>query len=540
MEIAIEVIKNNLQVPNWVTEKRQEHKMLDALVTGNDFNNALINRIEQIENSKKAIARKKYSKDIRDLFYRILQPRTNVFTASGGSYYNNIPSTPLRDKFKKHYKDFKGQKSVKQYLKDNLFKLSDTDPNSVIFVEYKEDKEIYPTYKSIKHIRNYESNGQMLKWILFEPIMVQVGSVNIEKWRYVDSEKDVTVIRNGESYVIDLDNSFMHPFGVVPAVIVSNQQEVGTEKRYSTINPITELAKDYAAFKSVATIMRYTNGMPYFWMYDRFCPNCRGTGKSMSNDNKVTSCGGCGGTGSMMNRDVTDIHKVDLPRDKEDAIVTPNLMGYISPDLDTLKYYDENAVDREQQMESTMWGTQRVKQTNVRYETATGRFIDTQPIITKLQDYKSNAEWIDNFLTDMIVNWTYGSKQDNSLVDVIYGDRFIIESQDVLIEKYTNAKKEGLPVTILDKMLEEYIYSKFSSNQKILNEQLKKKEVEPYVHYTIKEVFDIFGIEEANRKAQFVDFWETANYDKEVEQLKIDFINFIKPIENDNTGKTND
>ena len=366
-----------------------------------------------------------------------------------------------------------------------------------------------------------------MNWILFEPKLIPVGSINVEKWRYVDAEKDVTIIRSGESFTIDEDNSFFHPFGEVPGVIVSDLQEIGTEKRYSTINPIIELAKDYAAFKSVSTIMRYTSGMPYFWMYDRFCSSCRGTGKDMTSGDV---CGGCGGTGSMMNRDVTDIHKVDLPRDKEDAIVTPNLMGYISPDLSTLKYYDENATDREQQMEATMWGTQRVKQTGTRNETATGRFIDTQPIITKLQDYKSNAEWVDNFLTNMIVNWTYGSPQQDSLVDIIYGDRFIIESQDILIDKYSKAKSEGLPVTILDKLLEEYIYSKFGSNQKLLNDQLKKKEIEPYVHYTIKEVNDIFGVDEANKKAQFVDFWEIVDLNKTVEQLKNDFNNFIKPI----------
>jgi hypothetical protein len=535
LETALATIKKNLSVPKWVLDKREEHKILDALLTGNDYNNVLISRIEQIENTQKAIARKKYSKDIRDLFSRILQPRVNVFTASGGSYYNEIPSNQLKDKFDKHFKDFKGQKSVKEYLKDNLFHISDIDPNALIFVEYKEDQEIYPTYKSIKHIRNYESNGQLLKWVLFEPVNIEIGSINIKKWRYVDSEMDITIIQNGETFTLSDDDSFAHPFGVVPAVIVSRLQEIGTEKRLSTINEITELAKDYAAFKSVATVMRYTNGMPFFWMYDRFCPSCRGTGKDMTTK-KV--CGSCNGSGQLIKRDITDVHIIDLPRDKEDAIVTPNLMGYVSPDLDTLKYYDENAADREQQMEATVWGTQRVLQTGTKNETATGRFIDTQPIITKLYDHKSTAEFVDNFLIDMIVNWTYGTKQNDSLVNEIFGDRFIIESQDVLIDKYATAKEKGLNATILDKMLEEYIYSKFGSNQKLLNEQLKKKEVEPYIHYSIQEVFDIFGIKEASKKAQFVDFWEVAEKDKEVEQLKKEFINFIKPIENDTTGTT--
>lgn len=529
---VLALIKSNQVAPDWIKEKRDERKVLNALVNGVDFQEVLIDRIEKIENKDKALARKKYSKDIRDLFSRVLQPRSNVFTASGGSSYNNIKSTAYLDKFNKVSKNFKGQKSVKKYLSENLFQNSDIDPNGLIFIEYYKDEKIYPTYKSINDIRNYESDGQLLKWVLFEPTKLVRGGLMLFLWRYVDEANDITFVQNGNDFLLSEERTFKHPFGVVPTFILSSLQEIGTEKRKSTINPVIELAKDYARDKSIKTVFKFTNGFPYFWMYDRFCRACQGTGKD---ENKA--CTSCSGTGQLIQRDITDIHVLDLPRDKEDAIVTPNLMGYVSPDTVTWDKYNEDLLDMEELVESTIWGTKRVKQSNTRNETATGRFIDVQPVLTELNELKDVAEWSHNFIVDMIVNWIYGSKQTKELVQVIYGDRFIIESQDVLMDKYSKARIDGSPTTILDKMLEEYIYAKFGSNETLLNQQLLKKELEPYIHYSIEQINSIFGQEAAIEKAMFTDFWEQADLTKSKEELNKDFINYKNTQKN---GKNTD
>jgi len=528
-EQVVELINKNQTAPDWILEKRDEYKSLNALVNGVDFHEELI-QIEKIENNDKALARKKYSKDIRDLFHRVLQPRSNVYTASGGTSYNEIKSKQLLEKFENVTKNFKGQKSVKKYLSENLFQLSDVDPNGIIFVEYNEDKEIYPTYKSIKDIRNYESNGQLLKWVLFEPVKLQRGGLTVLLWRYVDEINDITIVQNGNSFIHNEERSFQHPFGVVPAFILSASQEIGTEKRKSTINSVVELAKDYARDKSIKTVFKFTNGFPFFWMYDRFCTTCQGTGEE---GKEKTTCSSCHGTGQLIKRDITDIHVLDLPRDKEDAIVTPNLMGYVSPDIITWDKYNAELLDMEELVEATIWGTKRVKQTGVRNETATGRFIDVQPVLTELSQLKEVAEWSHNFLVDMVVNWLYGAKQKENLVQIVYGDRFIIESQDVLMDKYSKARQDGSPITILDKMLEEYIYAKFGSNETLLRHQLIKKEIEPFVHYSIEQINTVFGSEAAIEKKIFVDFWEEADLNKSKEQLKKEFINY----KNQNNGK---
>ena len=83
----IKLIKGNLQLDLWVKDARDKSLELRALKYGENFHELLINKIEHIENSERALARTKYSYDVRDLFERVMQPRQNVFSADGGSTF---------------------------------------------------------------------------------------------------------------------------------------------------------------------------------------------------------------------------------------------------------------------------------------------------------------------------------------------------------------------------------------------------------------------------------------------------------------------
>src|ERR1035437_1554241 len=84
-EAAVEYIKSNAVVtPKFILDARVYSKELSALITGEGFLDELINKIENIESDSKAKARKKYSRDLRDLFSRLGAPIENVFSSTGG------------------------------------------------------------------------------------------------------------------------------------------------------------------------------------------------------------------------------------------------------------------------------------------------------------------------------------------------------------------------------------------------------------------------------------------------------------------------
>jgi hypothetical protein len=72
---AIEVIKANEIAPTWVGESRKKTRELKALVTGENFADELIHNIEHLRVNDRALARQKYSKDIRDLYSRTYKNR---------------------------------------------------------------------------------------------------------------------------------------------------------------------------------------------------------------------------------------------------------------------------------------------------------------------------------------------------------------------------------------------------------------------------------------------------------------------------------
>ncbi len=147
LDEVIEFIKKNEQVKPWVSKAREYSVRLRALVDGKGFHEELIEQIEKIESTKRAAVRKKYSKDSPSLFKRLTNTRSNVFQANGGSVELNIKTEPLKDSITDALTDFKGQKSIHQYLAENLFQLADIDPSGLIYIEYKSDNgEIVDNY----------------------------------------------------------------------------------------------------------------------------------------------------------------------------------------------------------------------------------------------------------------------------------------------------------------------------------------------------------------------------------------------------------
>lgn len=518
----IDLIKDRVKLPNWVYQSRQTSNELNALVYGYNYHELLINRIEQLENPNIALAREKYSLDIRDLNERVMAQRNNVFSADGGAEHFAEINDLRKENIKKYLDDFKGGKSIDDYLADNIFRLSDVDPNGLIFLEYKANGEqvqsVYPTYKSIQDIQDYEPDGLKVKWVLFSPVDVRTDAGKIYKeWRYVDDARNVVVKDFGTRYEIDEKKTFDNSFKEVPATILSNIEKIGTNIRFSWLFFVQELYKKYAQDSSIKYIYEKLQGFPKHWRYVMMCNACRGT---KQRDGKI--CKSCDGKGHVGSADVTDDIMLPLPTDSQnDVVVAPNISGFVSPDLETLKHMAESRMSLEDIITDTVWGTHKDRNTGGR-ETATARFIDTQPISNKLTILSNFVESTHNIHAGYVINLVDRLKTDvkETLYTKTYGKRFIIEGADVLAEKYGKAKQEGLPITVLDKMLSELISAKYKSDVILRGLMLKKSKVEPYVHLTIKEVSEIFGSEEAQSKVLFTDWWDNiANQTDSVENL---------------------
>lgn len=492
--------------PEWKA-MRDYSKELKALVNGTEFIEELICKIEGIESDLKAKARIKYSKSIKSMFARLFQPIDNIYYATGGLKDYDIPES-LKKEFLSKIANVRDNKTLSEWVQLNAIQLFNTDPNGLIFLEYK-DTDVYPTYKSIDAVRHYKAKGQVLEYVLFEPKIIETKTY----WRIVDDKTDRTFLQSGNEYSLVEDKTFEHPFGQVPALVCSNINIVGERHKLAAIDKILDDAKEYARDQSFLTLYKIYKGNPIFWKYVQYCGDCNGTGTiGENNENK---CGVCNGHGKYVGKnDVTDVVELPIPDDNESPVIAPNIAGFISPDLEVWGKYEETLDKNEQLIYKSHWGTMYGMQLDraVGDKTATEVIADKQPLENQLNKYADFCEYIEWKISEWMLNFYDTTKPKNeSKITINLGRRYIIESYDVLLERYEKSVEAEDNNTILDKLFIEYLGAKYRNNPIDLQANITKAIVEPYLHISLQNTIAIFGNLEAQRKVLFQKFWQTVN-----------------------------
>lgn len=529
-EEALVVLKQHLQITPEFTTMRENSKELKALVNGTGFIDELINKIEGIESATKAKARKDFSRDVKDTFARLFQPISNIYYASGGvKDFSGIKSKSVLKTFLTKIANIRDGKPLSEWVQNYAIKLLNTDPNGLIFLEYKTtpNLDVYPTYKAINSVRFYKSKGQLLDFVIFEPKQVKLTGEDKTStlWRIVDDLTDRTFKADGETFTIVEERTFEHPFGTVPALICSNIVVLGSEIREPAIETVLGLAREIARDQSFLTLYKIFKANPIFWRYVQYCGSCNGTGKTDKGN-----CTDCDGVGKIVTKsDVTDAVELPLPEDKDSPNIAPNIAGYISPDLEVWGKFEDTIEILEKKLYKTHWGTQYgMNSDNGKLvqgqKTATEVTADKQPLENQLNVYADYAEFTEWQLCEWILNLLDPTKRkEESKITINLGRRYAIESYDVLLQRYEDSKKAGENSVVLDKLFSEYLVAKYRNNPIDLQINLIKAQVEPYIHLTITEVNNIFGNLEAQRKILFQEFWQTLTEWNDAAAIKEEF-----------------
>lgn len=513
---AIKIIKEYQTITTEWKWMRDYSKELKALVNGTDFIEELICKIEGIESELKAKARVKYSKSIKSMFVRLFQPIDNIYYATGGLKDYDIKESIKKD-FLSKIANIRDNKTLSEWCQNNAIQLFNTDPNGLIFLEYKE-QDVYPTYKSIDSVRHYHSRGQLVDYVLFEPKIKDQKTY----WRIVDDLTDYTFQQSGSEFIPVPELTFTHPFGQVPALICSNINVVGKKPKLAAIDKVLDDAKEYARDQSFLTLYKIYKGNPIFWKYVQYCGDCNGSG--VTDDKK---CNACNGHGKYVGKnDVTDAVELPIPDDNESPIIAPNIAGFISPDLEVWTKYEETLDKTEEAIYKSHWGTMYGMQQDISrgQKTATEILADKQPLENQLNKYADFCEYIEWKISEWMLNFYDPTKNKNeSLITINLGRRYIIESYDVLLERYEKSVKAEDNNTILDKLFVEYLGAKYRNNPIDLQANLTKAQIEPYLHLNLQNTIAIFGNEEAQRKVLFQKFWQTVVNFQDASKIESEF-----------------
>lgn len=492
-----------------------------------------LERINNYENKDQFIARQKHAISNKFITEELLRPVDNAFHARGGSRNYKFKTSGKEDKLIDELVNVKANASLSEYIEQEWFHRFITDPNGLIFMEIKEledesedDEEsegqhnriVEPTYKSIYSIRAYEQSGIFVDWVIFEPHEVILDEDTPEDES--KSKKLFWVVDESFYYLYEQSNEGLklikdveNSFNKVPSILCSNIHDNVTGWKKSAIDSQVELLDKYLVSNSVLSISEFFHNYLQQWEYVSECGTCNGTGSvpnPNSQDRGDITCPSCNGTKKGGRKDVTDIIELKIPDIDGQKIDPP--AGYIYAPTDAWEG-QINSVDRTWNIiYFSQWGTTVSKDTA--NETATGRFLDAQPVNNRLNKYSKSIELAHTAIANFIGQYNFPETFERAIIQ--YGRRYMIETPDQIWEKYMESKVKNAPTSTLDLLLFQYYESEFRENEQLFVYETKKAKLEPFVHWVVKDVKDL-GVNQ-------VDYFKKLYFSDWVQSLEVRYV----------------
>ncbi len=483
-----------------VTAAQEYTKKLMVHHTGVGLDEYL-ERIINAEGDKQIAARKKYAKSNKDLFAKLHRPIDKVYSARGGSISYNT-SEQIGQSVSAMLSNVEYGYTLRKWMEVFYRKALHYDPMGIVLMEVS-NNEVYPVYRSALDVYDYQLNGRDLDYvILTTDIKTDSGK---KVYRVIDDSNDMLIEWDGANYTKYQNTKYPNYWGYVPARIISNIYDPVRGFYISPDDDCIEIADQYLREGSVLNVHKNLFMFPQRWSYAGMCTECSGTGMKGGED-----CKACNGSKQKAITDPSETVVIPFPEDKEQPIITPNIMGYSTPDKVGVELMISSLTDLFNSMYYVTWGIENMQKADGKADdkTATEILYNEQPKIERLHYYSDAAEEMEKYITDQAGMFMYPESFTGA--DVHYGRRYIMESPDAIWKKYQEARKEGAPQSDLDAMLEDYYMSKYKGDSNELAKVLKLMKIEPLVHETISSVKNLLGEQSIEYRMKVV-FRDWAN-----------------------------
>jgi len=495
-------------------------------------------RINNYENEEQFKAREKHAISNKFITEELLRPTDNAFNARGGSKnYKFKTDSELKEiQFTNKLSEIRNSHSLSWYIENEWFNKFITDPNGLIVIESTEEgEEAYPTYKSIHSIKGYKQNGVFVDWVVFEPHeeikteKIGLSSEIIKRFWAVD-EVNWYLVKQEAGKVI-IENVIPHGFNRTPAMLCSSIVDNVTGWKKSPIDAQVELLNKYVVSHSVLNIAEFFHNYPQVYEYADDCVRCGGSGNLNETfpDKPYEKCPNCQ-NGRFVKKDVTDVTYMKVAKDKDTPMLTVPPKGVVDMPTEPWELMIKSVDRTWNRIFFSHWGT--VVSREGKNETATGRYIDAQPVNNRLNKYSKSIEQAHTIIANFLGNFYFPLTFDKAFIQ--YGRRYLIETPDQIWEKYLKAKLEKAPVSTLDILLSQYLESEFRENEQMYIVETKKVKLEPFVHWDIALVRESLTIsnKDKQRKEFFGEWVQTKSTEEMlssgIESLRGDLNKYVK------------
>lgn len=243
-----------------------------------------------------------------------------------------------------------------------------------------------------------------------------------------------------------------------------------------------------------------------------FLRNSKGEYKLLA-DGTVEKCPCCGekriaGPGSFL--------EVPVPNQAEGVSDMRNPVQITTIDRDSLDYnVKECGRLKDEIMESIVGTGGTVSEKEAINETQVSANFESKTSV--LVALKTNFELAQKFVEDTVCRLRYGDAFISSSISL--GTEFYVRTASELYAKYKQAKEGGASISELDAITQQILEVEYKNNPLMLQRMLILRQIEPYRHYTLQEVLNLY---------------KSGLLEEKSVQVKINFSIFVERFEREN------
>jgi predicted DNA binding CopG/RHH family protein len=542
---------------NSIKLARRRAEKINMHLTGQGVKQYL-EMLDGYETYAQKLLREKLVKSNRSLFSFILRPTDKIFTAKGGSINYNLPTETISF-VKNKISDVADGLDIKKYLKKVVKSQYVIDPNGILFIDIDNSGMLETHIINSSKILYYANKGNKVNALIFEPYKKDLnkadelrfssladGSLQKEKdkkyYRVIDEMHDMLYVNDGGVIREVVEERMDNYFVFVPAIILGDEKDPNNDVFESVIADLVEDADAFLRRVSVTNVHELAHLYPRYWSYEQACTKCEGEGtvnylvtEAVGTTPAVydtVTCSSCGGDGSKTRTNPSDEMVLRTPMEGE-PVIAPNVAGYVQPDLQTANFYAELIEQSKNTMFQAMWGT--TYQQGGKRETATGRFLDAQPVQDRLRDISDTFAKLHKFALDCYVKVLIKDPRYESSVS--YGNRYILESPDDILDKYMEASREKISEVATIDIRNRYFEAEYQNDAIGLSNRKKLSNIEPFPSLSANDValMDFITPKEKMRKVYFSSWIGTLTAAEIVfsseEELTLKLNNYINQFE---------
>jgi len=401
---------------------------MKMLITGEDME-SLMRQFDRRESKKQFEQRVDITQHITSTVSKnLMKPQKKIPRSNGVrrilKYINDNENQKLNE-LNAIIGKFWGNKSLDKYLNGQWIELTNLDPNSFIVYEWgdfdakTERAKPYPFEVSSKEAIYYQYENNVLQYLMVMNEFEKGAGGIPEKIQDDNEGKKVTrrytLYFEGYSIVldeIDDDDEMLKPFrsreiwekgteyleikgrvyhvliftsglDFIPVARVGFEYDPMTRGR-TCIPPIWDavpiLMKTIKANSELDLTMAL-HAHPQKLQYVRQCQAEHCTQGRMPTGEK---CGSCSGTGrEKVSTTAQEAIEMIMPRDKEDMVTLDNIVAYISPSVELIRFQDDYIKSLTAQCKEAIYNSEIFSRQQIA-ETATGKNIDLQNVYDAL------------------------------------------------------------------------------------------------------------------------------------------------------------